>query len=437
MSKLKFSNKYSTYPKYKNSGVEWLGKIPESWSCDYFRGYTKQNRVKNLDGNNRNLLSLSYGKIIDKDIDTNGGLLPESFNTYQIVRKGDIVMRLTDLQNDKKSLRVGYVEQENGIITSAYLGLIIGQEVDTKFMYYLLHSYDLQKVFYNLGAGVRQILDYKNMKYLQILLPPKEEQERIARFLDEQIARIDETIAKKERLIELLKEKRTATINHAVTKGLDPNAELVNSCFSWAGNIPHGWEIKPLKHLATLQEGPGIMAEDFRDSGVPLLRIRNLKNREISLVGSNHLDEEKANTKWKHFKLNKGDLLVSGSASTGVVSEVGDNAVGTIPYTGLIRITARKVDKDFLYYILASRYFNEQIDVQKTGTAMQHFGPTHLKKVGVALPPHKVQIEIARELERTSENYLKTQNELSVSIDLLHEFKSSLISHAVTGKIKV
>ena len=143
------------------------------------------------------MLSLRYGRIIRRNIESNFGLLPESFETYNIVEPLDIVLRLTDLQNDKRSLRCGLVK-EKGIITSAYLTLRKIKDVDCKYMYYLLHNYDIRKVFYSMGGGVRQSIKFDDLKRLPILLPSIEEQRAITTYLDKKITQIDVLINKKD-----------------------------------------------------------------------------------------------------------------------------------------------------------------------------------------------------------------------------------------------
>jgi len=206
----------------KNSGVEWLGDIPEHWELGLLSVLFDNNKVKNTGMLNNNLLSLSYGKIIKKNIETTFGLLPESFETYQIVKPGYIILRLTDLQNDKKSLRTGLVTQE-GIITSAYVGLkkkskSIGNE---SFIHYYLHTFDIFKGFYGMGSGVRQSLIFDELKKLKIVLPPLAEQDTIVKFINDTILRIDNLISKSEKSIELLKGKRTALISATVTGKID------------------------------------------------------------------------------------------------------------------------------------------------------------------------------------------------------------------------
>lgn len=200
----------------KDSGTEWIGSIPVDWFVVPLRAVAKVNTVKNVGIRCENLLSLSYGKIIPKDIDTNFGLLPENFEGYQIVQPGYTVLRLTDLQNDKRSLRTGYVT-ETGIITAAYTGLIPSEDVESKYFAYLLHAYDLKKIFYGLGGGVRQSLKYSDLKTLPILIPPMPMQKAIVSYIDEKTAQVDGLITDINAQIEKLKQYRQIVIHDAVT----------------------------------------------------------------------------------------------------------------------------------------------------------------------------------------------------------------------------
>lgn len=200
----------------KGSGVEWLGEVPAHWKVKRVADIAVQNKVKNCGVEETNLLSLSYGRIIRKDFNTSFGLLPESFETYQVVTAGTIILRLTDLQNDKKSLRVGLV-REQGIITSAYLGLRFQRSIDSTFAYYLLHVYDLCKVFYWFGGGLRSTMRFDDIKVIPFIRPPYSEQQAIAAYLDSKTAHIDRIVATINTQIDKLRELRKALINDIVT----------------------------------------------------------------------------------------------------------------------------------------------------------------------------------------------------------------------------
>ena len=156
------------------------------------------------------------GELSEKISMTSFGLLPESFETYQVVPAGTIILRLTDLQNDKRSLRVGLV-REQGIITSAYLGLRFQRSIDSTFAYYLLHVYDLCKVFYWFGGGLRSTMRFDDIKVIPFILPPIEEQTAIAAYLDSKTAHIDRIVATINSQIDKLKELRLTLINDVVT----------------------------------------------------------------------------------------------------------------------------------------------------------------------------------------------------------------------------
>lgn len=178
-----------------------------------------ENKRRNTNSN-QNLLSLSYGKIIRKDINSTFGLLPEKFDKYQLVDKGNIILRLTDLQNDHKSLRVGLVK-EKGIITSAYIGLICNDMVIPEYLYYYLNAMDLRKDFYSMGAGVRQNLNYNELRKINIKLPDKDTQKYIIDYLNENENRIKKIIKIKEKQINNLKQLKQSLISDVVTGKVD------------------------------------------------------------------------------------------------------------------------------------------------------------------------------------------------------------------------
>ena len=200
----------------KDSGIEWIGEIPQMWDEHPIYYYFAERKNKNIFGQEQNLLSLSYGKIIRKDINSTEGLLPENYNGYNIVHAGDIVMRLTDLQNDQRSLRTGLV-YEKGIVTSAYVTLRPKMDLDSRYFHYLLHTFDVLKVFYNMGNGVRQGLNFAQLSKCKLIAPPLAEQERIAEFLDAKCAEVDALIAEKQNQLATLEEYEKSVIFEYVT----------------------------------------------------------------------------------------------------------------------------------------------------------------------------------------------------------------------------
>ena len=209
----------------RDSGVEWIGEVPKEWKIRPLYYFFAEGKNKNSFMKEQNLLSLSYGNVIRKNINTNGGLLPANFSSYNIVEKNDIIIRPTDLQNDKKSLRTGLVK-EHGIITSAYIDLRPKYGVNTTYFYYLLHSYDLLKVFYNMGNGVRQGLNFSEFSKLPVVIPSSTEQKHIVDYLDSCCSEIDLSISEKQKQLDKLAEYKKSLIYEYVTgKKEVPNAE--------------------------------------------------------------------------------------------------------------------------------------------------------------------------------------------------------------------
>lgn len=432
------------YPAYKDSGVEWLERIPSHWDKKPLFAVMKEREIKNKNNQVQNVLSLSYGKIIRRDISTNYGLFPESFETYQIVGNGNIILRLTDLQNDKRSLRVGLVK-EIGIITSAYTCLQTQNGIDSTYVYYLLHNYDLWKIFYNLGNGVRQSMDYKDLKHLPILIPPLSEQRAIADFLDRETARIDALIAKYQRLIELLEEKRTSLISQAVTKGLDASVEMKNSGVEWLGKIPVKWIVAPIRYR--LQNGNNgirigpfgseLKSDIFFETGIKVYGQENIINDDFAR-GNRFIDNNKF-LELSAYELFPDDIVISMMGTTGRCKVVPENIQKGIMDSHLVRL--RTLD-DLLPKYLAllvdqADYVRYQINASGKGAIMQGLNSSIIKSIQIAIPPIEEQRLILHFLEQKTVSIDAGIKTIKNIIGSLQEFRSTLISAAVTGKIDV
>ncbi|TGG90205.1 MAG: restriction endonuclease subunit S [Aphanocapsa feldmannii 277cV] len=315
-------------------------------------------------------------------------------------------------------------------------GIIPGDQVDGPFLYYLLKS--RAPALNAMANGTTFVeLSRDELAAIPVEFPPLDTQRRIARFLDEKTARIDGLIEKKRALLDRLAEKRQALITRAVTKGLTPNTPMKPSGIYWLGEIPAHWDILPLKHVVRYQEGPGIMAVDFRDEGVPLLRIASVGSRYATLDGVNYLDPEMVFGKWSHFLTEIGNLLISASATSGIVSEITEETSGCIPYTGIIRINPidGMATSDFVRHWLVSNVFLSQIDQLKAGSTIQHFGPYHLGLMVITKPPLCEQRAIGLELDQTLGNLEQNEARVSLSIQLLSEYRSAVVTAALTGQL--
>ncbi|WP_163120911.1 restriction endonuclease subunit S [Acinetobacter portensis] len=432
--------KYEKYAEYKDSGVEWVGDVPQSWEVKPVLALFTPEMIKNVDGIETNVLSLSYGRIIQRDVENNHGLLPESFNTYQIVKCGDIILRLTDLQNDKRSLRVGLATQK-GIITSAYLKLSALKEIDPKFAYRLLHSYDTTKVFYGMGGGLRQSMKFEDFRRLPILVPPKSEQTQIANFLDHETTKIDSLIAKQEKLIELLKEKRQAVISHAVTKGLNPNVTMKDSGVEWLGQVPEHWVVAQLKfNMLDIQTGPfgsQLHAEDYIEDGIPLINPAHMING-VLVPDSQITVDETTQERLSRHKLAVGDIIFARRGELGRCAIVREENVGWLCGTGSLKAKLNdKLLPEYAYLLITSDGLVSELSLESKGSTMDNLNTETLGKVRTPVPPIKEQTAILIYVEQVSGKYKKLIENAESAIQLMQERRTALISSAVTGKIDV
>lgn len=433
--------KYQSYPDYKDSDIEWIGRIPENWNTKPVFALFSPMTKKNADGKETKVLSLSYGQIVERDIETNFGLLPESFNTYQIVECGDIILRLTDLQNDKRSLRVGLVN-ERGIITSAYLKLASNGLIDSRFAYRLLHSYDTTKVFYGMGGGLRQSMKFEDFRRLPILLPSLAEQIHIADFLDHETAKIDTLIEKQQQLIKLLKEKRQAVISHAVTKGLNPDAPMKDSGVEWLGKVPKHWDVSRIKRVVDIAGRigyRGYTVDDVVDEGegAIVLSPSNINERGFTLEKTTYLSWQKYYES-PEIMVDDGDILLAKTSwsfgKVAVISKV-DSPMTINPQMVLLKNT--KLNSKYIWYFLITDALQTCIFNLNTGSYMPTMTQESIGNLPVFIPPKE---EVTQIIEHVDGKIFKINSLIDKQdevIKLLQEKKKALISAAVTGKIDV
>lgn len=434
--------------KMRDSGIPWIGEVPEGWGIHPLYSYFAERKNKNSMLQEQNLLSLSYGKIIRKDINTNGGLLPANFTTYNIVQPNDVVIRPTDLQNDKRSLRTGLVT-EKGIITSAYISLQPITDIYVKYFHYLLHSYDVNKVFYNMGNGVRQGLNYSEFSKLMLLCPEKEEQHRIADFLDSKCSEIDTLIENLRARMESVKEYKKAVITEAVTKGLDKDVKMKDSGIEWIGEIPEGWSFPKITHILDYTHpypiGDGdhgsIKATDYTEYGIPFIRVQNLGFATDLCLDNVVYISEAQNRTIQNSTLKPNDILFAKTGATigkvGIVPESIKKA-NTTSHVGKITVSESIVPK-YIFYVLSSNIGYRQFwDIAAQKSTRPELSIDEIKTIRVLLPKTKEeQQQIADYLDsKCSEIDALLQN-YEDQIATLEEYKKSLIYEYVTGKKEV
>ncbi|MCI9570908.1 MAG: restriction endonuclease subunit S [Lachnospiraceae bacterium] len=411
----------------KDSGIEWIGEIPATWDIHPVYSYFGERKNKNSLGNENNLLSLSYGRVIRKDINANGGLLPESFNTYNIVEADDIIIRPTDLQNDKRSLRTGLVK-EHGIITSAYIDLCPIKHVDSRYFHYLLHAYDVMKVFYNMGNGVRQGLNYSEFSKLMVFEPSYAEQVSIADFLDAKCAEIDALTADIQMQIDTLEQYKRSVITEAVTKGLNPDAETKNSGIEWIGEIPSTWNIIRGKYLLEYLQKP-VKEDDgvitcFRDGEVTLRSNRRedgftMSDKEIGYQG-----------------IDADDLVVHGMDGFAGAIGISDSRGKASP---VLNVMDTKQNKRYIMYYLRSMAYSDVFVALATGIRVRSCDLRWNKLADLPYPVPSIeeQTAIVEYIDTTLEKTDVVISKKKAQLETLDEYKKSLIYEYVTGKKEV
>lgn len=432
------------YTDMKDSGIKWIGKVPSHWSLHTLYQLVTQVKNKNKDLQEQNLLSLSYGKIKRKDINTNDGLLPASFDGYNIIEAGDIVLRLTDLQNDHTSLRVGQAT-ERGIITSAYTTLRPINPAHSRYLYYLIHAFDLKKGFYGMGSGVRQGLNYDEVKELRIVIPSQKEQDAITTFLDAQCSKIDELIAESKYIIEEQKQWRASIIQEAVTKGLSANTPKKKSQLEWIEDIPATWDTMRLKALFTFGKGLPITKENLVEEGIAVIsygQIHSKVNLGTRVTGDliRYVPETYLITNSDSLAA-KYDLLMADTsedlAGCGNCVYVDTDETLFAGYHTIILRSVYKRSNKFLSYLFKSDAWRSQIRTRVSGVKLFSISRKILGVLTVLLPPENEQNQIVDYLDRKCELIDSIIEKEEILISELEVYKRSLIYETITGKRKV
>ena len=416
----------------KDSGIEWIGQIPKHWEVHPVYAYFEEGKTKNYRMQEQNLLSLSYGRIIRKDINTNGGLLPASFNTYNVVEAGDIIIRPTDLQNDKRSLRTGLVK-EQGIITSAYIDLRPKDNVNSKYYHYLLHSYDVIKVFYNMGNGVRQGLNFSEFAKLLLLEPTTVEQKQIAYYLDTKCSEIDATAEDIQKEISLLEDYKKSVITEAVTKGLNPDAEMKDSGVKWIGEIPVNWQaVNPRWLFAQRKDRAKKGMEQYTASQkYGVISQKDYMNR----IGGSIV------TVQKDFDILKmvceGDFVIHMRSFQGGLEYSEHTGSISSAYVMLIPQKNTGECRYFKWLFKSASYINalqSTSNLIRDGQAMRY---SNFIQIIIPYPPLDEQQQIADFLDTKCSEIDAIIADKKRQRGILAEYKKSLIYEYVTGKKEV
>lgn len=431
----------------KDSGIEWIGKIPKEWNlvpAKYLIEIKK--RIAGKEG--YTVLSITQSGIKPKDITSGEGQLAESYANYQFIHPGEFGMNHMDLLT-------GWIDISNyfGVVSPDYRVFEIHQsQIDKRYLLYLYQMCYKNKIFYGLGQGAalmgRWRLPATNMMNMKLPVPPIDEQTKIADYLEHKCSQIDSLASNIESQITKLDEYRKALITQVVTKGLDPNAEMKDSGIEWIGEIPKGWLIGRLKHTLESDHpypiGDGdhglIKSIDYVDEGIPFIRVQNLSwYGNLNLANLAYITTE-SNQRIKSSILRPGDILIAKTGAT-----IGKTALvpksmpvsNTTSHVGKITVGA-EYDARYIKNVLSSAIVQAQLkEMSEMQSTRPELGIEGLKNIILTLPPFHEQVEIADYIlgigKRLDSLTILLKSELKKTDDL----KKSLIFDFVTGKKKV
>ena len=435
------------YPKYKPSGVEWIGDVPEGWEvkklkyfAEIFGGTTPES------GNDE----FWDGEIF--------WVTPEDLGKLNGIFIQDTKRKITQKGFDSCKLKVA---PSNSLIISGrapigHLGILkmpastnqgckamVFNESSICLYYYfllLLSKEDLN----SLGKGTTFLeLSTQNLKDYQVPFPPLSEQTAIAAYLDRKTAQIDQSIAEKERLIELFREERQAIINHAVTKGIRTGAKMKPSGVEWIGDVPEGWEVKKLKHIAAIFGRIGFRGYTVNDiveegQGVITLSPGNIKNDVLTLESAAYLSFEKYYESPEIMIFPEDIVLVKTGSTIGKTAIIPESVPEMTLNPQLVVLKDLKVLPKFLYYQTTCPFFKNMFEVEQTGGTTPTISQEKINSFPVVIPPEiEEQKEVVNFIDQKTAQIDTAISGIRQEIALLQEYRQALIFEAVTGKIKV
>ena len=438
--------RYRRYPAYKPSGIEWLDEIPTNWEAKRLRfivemGVTKK-EVTELDPETEvSFIPMEavreYGGI---DLDSTKPLA-EVVEGYTYFHNGDIIVaKITPcFENGKGALATGLCN-DVGFGTTELHVLRASFRVDPRFLLYLTFSDHFRRIgkasMY--GAGGQKRISDDFIRDFRHPVPSLPDQRAIAAFLDRETTKIDALVAKKERLIELLQEKRTALITRAVTRGLDPSVPMQGSGVEWLDEIPAHWGVCRLRRVISKFVDYRGKTPEKSVSGVPLVTARNIKNQSIDFSLSEEFIPEELYPRWMvRGRPELGDVVITTEAPLGETAQVVDTGIALAQRVILLKVDATKITNDYLKYHFAADSGRMELSTRATGSTALGIKASHLKSSLIAVPSMCEQDEISRTVTSESEKVDVFIAKVRMAIGQLREFRTALISAAVTGKIDV
>lgn len=435
--------KMPKYDRYKDSGVEWLGEIPENWLLLKLGSCLKPSSEKNHPA--LPLLSITREKgVILRDVDDQGSnhnFIPDDLSGYKLLKKGQFGM------NKMKAWQGSYgVSEYTGIVSPAYFIFDFTKDVDPDFFHWAVRSKLYVSFFASASDGVRigqWDLSQVRMKAIPFLVPSQTEQTQIANFLDQKTAQIDQAVAIKEKQIALLKERKQILIQNAVTQGLNPYAPMKDSGIDWIDKIPEHWRLSLIKHFSDILPGYAFKSEQYTNNerDIRLMRGINVSPNLIKWDETVYWPKTKVKG-LEQFVLVEGDIVMAMDrpwVSNGIrVSKVRDEDLPSLLLQRVARIRGENgMLNDYLFLLLTTNLFKSYFEPMLTGISVPHISSEQIEGFTAPIPPENEQLEILEYIETQSQKIDQVIALQQQQIDKLKEYKTTLINSAVTGKIKI
>ncbi len=442
----RFDSRWHPYPAYKSSGVAWLGNIPAHWEVKRLKFACQINPSKSEVATLPADTEVSFLPM--ESIGEDGSLALEETRALAQVGQGYTYFRDLDVivakitpcfENGKGALCKGLL---NGIGfgTTELHVLRAGANIDPIFIFYLTQSYPFRDlgVAAMYGAAGQQRVPDSFVKDFRVGLPPLPEQRAIAAFLDRETAKLDALVAKKERLIELLQEKRTALISYAVTKGLNPNPPTKDSGVAWLDQVPAHWQVYQLRRVINkFVDYRGATPEKV-SYGIPLITARNIKNGRIDFDLSREYIREEDYTRWMVRGFPElGDVLLTTEAPLGETAQIVNTNIALAQRIILLKAEKNLLTNDYLKQYFASACGQSELWSRATGSTVIGIKAYHLKETLITAPPIEEQQAIAAYLDRETARIDALVAKVRQAIETLREYRTAIISAVVTGKIDV
>ncbi len=437
--------KYQKYAEYKDSGVEWLGRVPSHWIITTLKRYcyVKGGFAFSSDA----FIDTGYPVIRIGDIKTDGSInlenckyIPESLavNSHDyLVEKNQLLMAMTGATIGKAGL---YTSNEPAFLNQRVGKFeLLAQNMNYRYLWYILKTDGYQEYIKLTAFGGAQpnISDTAMVDY-PATIPSFDEQTKIANFLDHETAQIDTLIAKQEKLIELLKEKRQAVISHAVTKGLDPNVPMKDSGVEWLGEVPEHWIVAGFKkYLSSIVDYRGKTPEKV-DEGIFLVTARNIKKGKIDYsLSQEYVSDNDYDQIMSRGSPLIGDVLFTTEAPLGEVSQVDRTDIALAQRIIKFRGQDNVLDNTFLKFFMMSTSFQDSLMTFASGSTALGIKAERLGYLKQLIPPLNEQQEIVKHIEKCVHQFDGLEKKMRDAISLIQERRTALISAAVTGKIDV